>query len=70
MPDSQLFVTLTAQKEKHSCAWYLAEFGEVVLLAERTLPQPGGVVSDGLVVALSLRPPVSDTSYYTGDQLT
>lgn len=50
--------------------WYLAEFREVVLLTEGTLPQPRSIVADGLVVALSLRPPVSDTSDYTGDQLT
>lgn len=50
--------------------WYLAEFGEVVLLTEGTLPQPSAVVTDGLVIALSLRSPVSNTSYYTRDQLT
>lgn len=50
--------------------WYLAEFGEVVLLAEGTLPQPGGIVSDGLVIALSLGPPVSNTSYDARDQFT
>lgn len=57
-------------KEGNSGVWYLAEFREVVLLTEGTLPQPRSVVADGLVVALSLRPPVSDTSDYTGDQLT
>lgn len=49
---------------------YLAQLGEVVLLAEGTLPEACGVVSDGLVVALPLWPPVSDASYYTSDQLT
>lgn len=68
MSDSQLFSTTKLLKEEK--LWYLAEFREVVLLAEGTLPQPCRIVTDGLVVALSLRPPVSNTSYYTGDQLT
>lgn len=70
MSDSQLFSHINLSKEEHSGVWYLAEFREVVLLAKGTLPQPRSIVTDGLVVALSLRPPVSDTSYNTGDQLT
>lgn len=54
---------------KNDSVRYLAEFGEVVLLTERTLPQPGGVVPNGLVVTLSLRSTVSDASNYTGNQL-
>lgn len=57
-------------EEEKSAVWYLTEFREVVLLTERTLPQTCGIITDGLVIALSLRPPMSDTSYYTGDQLT
>lgn len=67
---SQLFLNMKLSKEENSAFWYLAELREVVLLAEGTLPQSCGIVADGLVVALSLRPPVSNTSYYTGDQLT
>lgn len=48
---------------------YLAEFREVVLLTERTLPQPSGVVTNRLVVTLSLRSTVGDASNYTGNQL-
>lgn len=58
-----------ADRENHRL-WYLAEFREVVLLTERTLPQPGGIVTNGLVVTFSLRPTVSDASNYTGNQLT
>lgn len=66
----QLFSNIKLSKEENSGIWYLAEFREVVLLAKGTLPKPCSIVTDGLVVALSLRPTVSDTSYYTGNELT
>lgn len=68
--DIRLFSCIKFLSEEDSVLYYLTEFGEVILLAEGTLPQPRGIASDGLVVTLSLRPPVSNTSYYTGDQLT
>lgn len=68
--DIRPFSCIKFWSEDNSAVCYLTEFGEVILLAEGTLPQPCGIVSDGLVVTLSLRPPVSNTSYYTGDQLT
>lgn len=50
--------------------FHLAEFREVVLLTERTLPQPRGIVTNGLVVTFSLRSTVSDASNYAGNKLT
>lgn len=70
MSDVELFWTTKSSKEERSGVSYLTEFREVVLLAEGTLPQARRIITDGLVIALSLRPPVSNTSYYTGDQLT
>lgn len=48
----------------------LAQFREIVLLAEGALPKACSIITDGLVIALSLGAPVSDASYYTSDQLT
>lgn len=70
MLNVRLFPNIKLSREENSCVCYLTEFREVVLLAEGTLPQPRGIVADCLVVTLSLRPSVSDTSHYTGDQLT
>ena len=66
----KLFSNIKLSKEEKSSVRYLAELWEVVLLAEGTLPQPCSIITYGLVVALSLRPSVSNTSYYAGDQLT
>lgn len=49
---------------------YLAELREVVLLAEGTLPQARGIIANGLVVTLSLWPPVSDARHDASDELS
>lgn len=49
---------------------YLAELGEVVLLAEGALPQARLVIPDGLVVALPLGPPVGYPRHVADDEFT
>lgn len=70
MMDTFVLSSRTRPEEILFFYFHLAEFREVVLLTERTLPQPRGVVTDGLVVAFSLGPPVSDASNYAGNKLT
>lgn len=52
------------------CSTHLAELRKVVLLAEGTLPQPRLVISDGLVIALTLWASVSNAGNIADDQLS
>lgn len=49
---------------------HLTELREVVLLAERTLPQSRLIITDSLVITFALWPSVSDAGHNTGDQFT
>lgn len=61
--------SLKHDANRRKLIWYLTELREVVLLAEGTLPETCSIITNGLVVALSLRPPVSNTSNYAGYKL-